>query len=233
MHFSVSGRLGSVREVLDDFPFALLQEGGFSDNITVDSFLETLINNIRNNCIGYQIFLGKTVKNSTGSISKSLTELKMEYLRNQSQIDALQRKLNDIIDNSLRCKLEATSNFEILNNERITPHFLNLAKGSKSEASLSDLRDDNGELFSSNDHMKECVRNYYQNLYRKPACEESIDGNSIKDFLGEDICNTRLVQDSRVLENIRVELEEPISIQELDLSASQGNRSAAGMDGTV
>jgi hypothetical protein len=54
-----SGRIGSVREVLDDFPFNLLQEGGFSDNITVDSFLETLINNIRNDCIGYQIFLGK------------------------------------------------------------------------------------------------------------------------------------------------------------------------------
>ncbi len=226
-----SGRLGSVREVLDDFPFVLLQEGGFSDNITVDSFLETLINNIRNDCIGYQIFLGKTTKDSTGSILKSLSELKMDYVHNQSQIDALQRKLDDIIDNSLRCKLEATSNFEILNNERITPHFLNLAKGSKSEASLSDLRDDNGELFPLNDHMKEYVRNYYQNLYRKLACEDSIDGNSIKDFLGEDICNTRLVQDSRVPENIRMELEEPISIQELDLSASQGNRSAAGMDG--
>jgi hypothetical protein len=32
-----------------------------------------------------------------------------------------------------------------------------------------------------------------------------------------------------VPENIKLDLEEPISIQELDLSASQGNRSAAGM----
>jgi hypothetical protein len=193
--------------------------------------LETLINNVRNDCIGFQTFLAKTVKDSTGTILKKLTELKADYVRNQAEIDILQRKLDGIVDNTLRSKLEATSNFEILNNERITPHFLNLAKGSKAEASLSDLRDDNGDHFPSDEHMKEYVRNYYQNLYRKPACEEFIDENSIRNFLGVDICNSRLFQDSRIPDHIRRELEEPISLQELDTSASQGNRSAAGMDG--
>jgi hypothetical protein len=106
-----------------------------------------------------------------------------------------------------------------------------LAKGSKAEASLSDLRDDNGNLFPSDSFMKEYVRNYYQKLYRRPACEDTINGDSIKNFLGKEICNSRLVQDSKVPENIKRDLEEPITIQELDLSASQGNRSAAGMDG--
>jgi hypothetical protein len=226
-----AGRLGNVREVLEDFPLNILQEGGYSDNISDDLFMETLINNLRNECISYQTFLVRTVKESTSIIITKLKELKTVYVGNQVQIDSLQSKLDSIIDNILRCKLEATSNFEILNNERITPHFLNLAKGSKAEASLSDLWDDNGDLFPSDNLMKEYVRNYYQNLYRRPACEDTINGDSIKNFLGDEICNSRLVQDSKVPENIKQELEEPITIQELDRSASQGNRSAAGMDG--
>jgi hypothetical protein len=226
-----AGRLGEVREVLDEFPFNVLQEGGYLDNINDDWFMETLVNNIRNECISYQTFLAKTVKESTSAITKKLVELKSDYIGNLVQIDNLQHRLDSIIDNTLRCKLEATSNFEILNNERITPHFLNLAKGSKAEASLSDLRDDNGDPFPSDLLMKEYVRNYYQNLYRRPACEDNINRDSISNFLGEEICNSRLVQDSKVPENVMLELEEPLSLQELDLSASQGNRSAAGMDG--
>ncbi len=217
--------------MLEDFPFNNLQEGGYSDNITNDLFMETLINNIRNECISYQTFLARTVKESTSMITMKLMDLKNDYVGNQVQIDTLQCKLDSIIDNTLRSKLEATSNFEILNNERITPHFLNLAKGSKAEACLSDLRDDNGDLFPSDNLIKEYVRNYYQKLYRRPVCEDTVNGDSIKNILGDEICNSRLVQDSKVPENIKLDLEEPISIQELDLSASQGNKSAAGMDG--
>jgi hypothetical protein len=226
-----AGRLGGIREFIEDFPFNILQDGGFSDNISDSLFMETLINNLRNEVISYQTFLARTVKESTSSMTKKLLELKADYVGNQAQIDNLQKKLDSIVDSTLRCKLEATSNFEILNNERITPHFLNLAKGSKAEASLSDVRDDNGDPFSSDNKMKEYVHNYYQKLYRKPACEDTIDGDSIKNFLGDEILNSRLVQDSKVPENVRQELEEPISIQELDKSAAQGNRSAAGMDG--
>jgi hypothetical protein len=171
------------------------------------------------------------IKESTSVITKKLMELKSDYIGNLVQIDNLQHRLDSIIDNTLRCNLEATSNFEILNNERITPHFLNLAKGSKAEASLADLRDDNGDPFPSDLLMKEYVHNYYQNLYRKPACEDNINRDSISNFLGEEICNSRLVQDSKIPENVKLELEEPLSLQELDLSASQGNRSAAGMNG--
>jgi hypothetical protein len=121
--------------------------------------METLINNLRNEVISYQTFLARTVKESTSSMTNKLLELKANYVGNQAQIDNLQKKLDSIVDSTLRCKLEATSNFEILNNE----HFLNLAKGSKAEASLSDLRDDNGDPFSSDNKMKEYVRNYYQN----------------------------------------------------------------------
>jgi hypothetical protein len=56
--------LGSIHELLDSFPIVELQTGSFKDNLTDDIFLETLINNIRNECLSYQIFLSKTVTES-------------------------------------------------------------------------------------------------------------------------------------------------------------------------
>jgi hypothetical protein len=76
------------------------------------------------------------------------------------------------------------------------PHFLNLAKGLKAESTLADLRDDDGLEFASVDQMKQYVRNFYQNLYRKPACATIINETCINSFLGDEILSSRLVQDS-------------------------------------
>jgi hypothetical protein len=84
-----------------------------------------------------------------------LKELKTNYVENESKIIPLEKKLDEIIDNKLRNQLEATSNFEILQNEKITPFFLNLAKGTKAEASLSDVLDDEGNPFRSDTELKD------------------------------------------------------------------------------
>jgi hypothetical protein len=44
----------------------------------------------------------------------------MNYVENESKIIPLEKKLDEIMDNKLRNQLEATSNFEILQNEKIT-----------------------------------------------------------------------------------------------------------------
>ncbi len=75
------------------------------------------------------------------------------------------------------------------------------------------------------------MREYYQNLYRKPACDENFNPNCIRDFLGEDIVNSGLVRDSIISEATATRLEAPLSMEELDKSAAQGNKSASGMDG--
>jgi hypothetical protein len=77
--------------------------------------------------------------------------------------------LNRIQDRKMRSKLESSKNFEIFNNEKITPNFLNLAKGQKSEASLLDLKREDGSDFPSEDERKTYVRNFYKNLYQKPG----------------------------------------------------------------
>jgi hypothetical protein len=132
---------------------------------------------------------------------------------------------------NLEEKLEATANFEILNAKNITPHFLNLARGDKSEARLSDILDDEGQPFQNEAALKEYVWAYYQNLYRKPVCDDNFNPNCIRELLGPDILNSGLVRDSIISEATATQLETPLSIDELDRSAAQGNRSASGMDG--
>ncbi len=55
--------------------------------------------------------------------------------------------------------------------------------------------------------------------------------NCINDFLGNEIVQSRLVQDSIIPEQLSQDFEEPLTIAELDISAEQGNKSASGMDG--
>ncbi len=47
----------TVDELLDSIPFRLLQEGDLQDGILLDIFMETLVNNIRNETISHQIFI--------------------------------------------------------------------------------------------------------------------------------------------------------------------------------
>jgi hypothetical protein len=193
--------------------------------------MEVLVNNLKNECIGYQAFTNRTIKNSMAQMMATLDELKSDFANNSEAIFSIERKLDAIQDWKLRSKLENTRNFELINNEKITPNFLNLSKGSKSEACLTDLRDDLGREFNSDEEMKNYVRDFYSNLYKSPEVDTDFNENCIEDFLGEDICNSRLVQDSKVPPNIKQELESSLTLHELDVSANQGNKSACGMDG--
>jgi hypothetical protein len=75
------------------------------------------------------------------------------------------------------------------------------------------------------------VRDFYKKLYQKPGCDQNFNEDCIENFLGEDIVNSRLVQDSKIPPDISENFENPLSIEELDISAAQGNRSASGKDG--
>jgi hypothetical protein len=200
-------------------------------NLTDDFFMETLVNNVRNDCVNYQIFVGRTIANTLTVSRTELNELKKNYEVNHAEIFEIEKKLDQIQDTKLRAKLECTRNFEIINKEKITPNFLNLSKGSKSDASLLDITDDNGNPFNSDAELKEYVRSFYANLYKAPETDRNFNDNCIHEFLGEEIVNSRLVQDCIIPAELRQELESPISVEELNISVAQGNKSASGMDG--
>jgi hypothetical protein len=226
-----SGTVANIKEILDDIPILALTHGEFAEGIGDDLFMETLVNNLKNDCVSYQVFINRTISNTVSSVEAKLAILKDNYLDNCEEIFGLERRLNEINDARLRSKLESNRNFEILNNEKITPNFVNLSRGSKSESTLSDLRDDSGDPFESDTEMKEYVRNFYKNLYRRPAADLNFNENCIRDFLGEEIVNSRLVQDSIIPAQLSNEFETELSLNDLDISAAEGNRSASGMDG--
>jgi hypothetical protein len=217
-----SGLLAGIKETLDGFDFTELSNGGFT---------ETLVNNLLNDVVSYQTFISKTIKNTSSETLTKLADLKHDYEPNVNEIIELENKLDRIQDQKLRSKLESSKKFEIFNSEKITPNFINLSKGSKSEANLSDLRDDNNLPFNSDENMKKYVRNFYKNLYKPPQSDLDFNENCINEFLGNEIVQSRLVQDSIIPEQLSQEFEEPLTIGELDISAAQGNKSASGMDG--
>jgi hypothetical protein len=93
------------------------------------------------------------------------------------------------------------------------------------------LRDDSGDPFENDTEMKEYVRNFYKNLYKRPAVDLNFNENCIREFLGEEILISRFVQDSIIPDQLSNEFESALSLHELAISAAEGNRSASGMDG--
>ncbi len=108
---------------------------------------------------------------------------------------------------------------------------MSLAKGSQSEASMSDICDGNGQPFESLEDMKCFVKNFYSSIYKKSENEPETFDNCNKNFLGPEICENPIVRDSKIPAETAVRLEEPVSIHELDISVQQANKSASGRDG--
>ncbi len=128
-------------------------------------------------------------------------------------------------------EVENLSSFEYLNDEKITPYYVSLAKCNNATATTDSICNDDGTPFNEAAERNEYVRNFYANLYKILQGQEPAAEGCIEEFLGPEICNSAIVRDSKIPLNKRNELELPVTIEELDVSAAQGNRSAAGMDG--
>jgi hypothetical protein len=97
----------------------------------------------------------------------------------------------------MRVELEKHHLFEVLNNEKITPAFVKLAKSNYVEASLNDIVDEHGLDFNSNLERKKYIEKYFADCYRVQENVKSERG-CVEKFLGEDICNSPLVRDSKL-----------------------------------
>jgi hypothetical protein len=96
---------------------------------------------------------------------------------------------------------------------------------------MSDIKNVDGNPFTSCDEMKDYVRSYYATLYKKDANEPQNFDNCIENFLGENICNNPITTSRKIPVDLAARLYLPITIEELDKSISQANKSACGMDG--
>ncbi len=223
------GIIARIRLFIESFPFDTVKVGPL--DIDDDLFMEILINNIRNAVISHQSFIAKKSFETESKASKKLMLLKKSFIVNQDEICELESFLNNRKDLEMKARLEKHSQFDILNNEKITPYFLQLAKSSFNDAQLSDIRDDNNIVFGTVEDQRSYIRSYFENIYKTKPDHVFDTAGCIENFLGADVLNSNIVRSSKLTVTESSSLEVPLSLEELDLSVKQSKNSAAGLDG--
>ena len=104
--------------------------------------------------------------------------------------------------------------FEGLHSEKPSPIFLALAK-SRNTGNLSLMKNDTGSEFISPAAQGEYIVTYYENLYRAPPNKDLVNDRIVEDFLGEEICASQIVRNSKITEDESVRLEAPLTLDEL------------------
>ncbi len=121
--------------------------------------------------------------------------------------------------------------FECLNNERPTNTFLTIARNINKGDTLSHICDNDGKEFGSELNRNTYITNYFGKLYNT-LDSAPLDEDTINSFLGEEIVNSALVQNSKLTVQERDLLDSPLTLDELDTSLGKANiRSAPGIDG--
>ena len=119
----------------------------------------------------------------------------------------------------------------MLNNEKITPYFFNLVKGTKNEDHISSITNDNETPFDSDDERNNFIKNTFEKLYAIPEDELPLNNGCIENFLGP-VNEHPIVIGSKLNEEEKDSMETPLTIEELDQSINQAKlKSAPGADG--
>jgi Reverse transcriptase (RNA-dependent DNA polymerase) len=202
--------------------------------VTVDklTMYEVLLNNIRNEIISFQAHFFKWKRAAMEGMKTKLVNLKRNYLLNFDAISELETKINTIFDLEAKSELENFSTFEILNSEKMSPAFSATAKGTRSAAKISDIKDDNGNAFDDENDLKNYIVSYYANIYApKPDTDLNLPG-CIEEFLGPEICNRQEVLNSKITQAEQVMLSRNLTVEELDSTlGNMSSKSAGGPDG--
>jgi exonuclease III len=195
-------------------------------------FLESLLSCVKGSLIGYQTWFKRMETAKKSKLIKDLNELKLNYEENANEILTLENTLNEIVHRNVQAKVKTMKIFECLNAEKPTPMFLNLAKKTKSNQKLENIKKPDGTAFESDRERNEYIVTYYSTLYKKPDDERIDFSNCIENFLGPDICGSRLINNSKLTDEEQTNLDMPLTIDEIDKSMEKANlRSAPGMDG--
>jgi len=174
----------------------------------------------------------KLKKSDLISRVKSLKKVNIED-RDNNAIFRAEAALSNFVEKELKSELENYKKFELLNAERITPHFMSLVKNSTKSDCPTKICNNNGLPFENTADLKQHVGDYFKNIYKKVDTGNFL-GNveNINNFLGEDIIDKREVANSKLTEAEKLDLDQPLTIEELTASINKSNlRSAPGSNG--
>jgi exonuclease III len=197
-------------------------------NCDPDVFFETLMLNLKNEVISHQSFMRKKKFEKIENLKKEIIILKDNYILNENLILEKELLLNNMVDIEMRQQLSRHKNFELINDEKMTPRFLTLARVSKKNESLDVICDNNGLPFESKPARDDYIRGFYENIYTQNENVTPLDENCINDFLGLDICNNNVVRNSKLTDDDMNFFDRDLTLNELDIAMQNMNENSAG-----
>jgi len=195
-------------------------------------FYDSLINNVRNEVVSYQAFIRKRSKEFETNIVDKINLEKTKQPPDYDLLSELESVLTNSRDMKLDNQLKKFSVYEHLNEEKITPSFLRLARTGNTEKDLASIVDADGNPFENSRSRNQYIRNYYADVYREREPEKRVTVADIREFLGQDVLHTPQVRNAILSDEEKLSLETEISLQELDAALKDcRTNSAGGNDG--
>jgi hypothetical protein len=147
-----------------------------------DAFFEVLIMAVKNSSLSHQHNIFKIKNAKKKAMEKKICSLKLNVHANAGEILRLEKLLSNIIEGELRDELMKMHKFEKLNDEKITPYFLSLAKRPHHAESLCDITNNDGTMFESIKTRSNYIKTHFADTYKR--LPDQIHEQSINDFLG-------------------------------------------------
>jgi hypothetical protein len=193
-------------------------------------FFDTLVNCVRNGTLLQQRNIYNIRAHKKQELISRLKTLKANYEQNSREIHATERLLNSVISTELRAEILQNKKFEVLNDEKMTSHFVSLTKIWGQDVTISDICDENETHFENPASRSEYIKNFFGDLYKKPN-KNILPDTCIPDFLGG-VSDHETVLNSKLTEGEKISLDQELTLGELDKSINEANmKSAPGPDG--
>jgi exonuclease III len=201
-------------------------------SVNPDIFFEGLVLSVKNEILSKQAHIYKLKNFRKKLLRENIWGLKKNYDRNWEEIHRQEKILNDIVEEDLKKELSNYELFERLNQEKITPHFMNLVRNdAKQSHNLNTICDDNGDGFESEVLLENYVTNFYSELYKKPNNEPVLTDDSVSRFLSDSGLHPAVL-DSKLNNDEKNTLDADLDILEFDTAATQIKlNSSPGIDG--
>jgi len=207
------------------------QLNSLESNCEPDSFFETLVMTIKNETLSEQAMYFKTKAAKKRQLISGLRQLKANNPENTNDIFKAERELSAFLEQEIREEIIAIKNFERLNNEKMTPYFLRVAKDTTKPPESNSICDDNGEEFKDDSTRDNHITGFYKDLYTEPRKGIIVTQDDIRAFLGDTV-DKQEVKDSILTEDEKEDLDKDLTIDEFDTAVKQTKKNTApGIDG--
>jgi hypothetical protein len=196
-----------------------------------DVFFEGLVMSVKNEVLSKQALIFKTKKHRKKVLADRIRALKEDIFLNHEEIFRLETTLTNLIEKDLRSEISNYKIFERLNQEKITPYFMKLAKADNTSSVGTDkICNDNGDAFASPTEQENYITNFYDTLYNKPIGPEQ-DENCVYRFL-DDVADHPVVTNSKLSDQEKIELDADLHIDEFDEAVKEiKTNTSPGIDG--